>query len=227
MDLNWLQSLLYGLLSGFTEFVPVSALAHESLMLWLFGVSSQPMLQIFVKIGTLLGLMMACRRTLAKFSRERRLMQLPAKRRKRQPDPMVMMDKNLLKMATIPMLLLLLLRIKTISLDHNLSLMPIFLIINGIVLYIPDRLPVGNKDSRSLSPLDGLLMGIVAGLSAIPGISRMGLVTTVAAARGTDRQHGLNLALLLGIPALLMLLIFVCMAIVNRFSDKDEEAIII
>ena len=208
MDSNWLQSLIYGLVSGFTEFVPVSARAHESLLLWLFGAEKQLLLQVFVKLGALAGLLTSCHSALLRFRRERRIMRLPRKRRKRQPDASVRMDMKFLKIAAIPMLLLLLFRIKTSQLDQNMSLLPIFLILNGIVLFIPDRLASGNKDSSSLSPLDGFLMGLFAGISAVPGISRMGLLTTVASARGTDRQHGLNMALLLSIPALVLLLIF-------------------
>ena len=37
MEIGWLESLLYGLLSGFTEFVPVSAQAHGAILRRLFG----------------------------------------------------------------------------------------------------------------------------------------------------------------------------------------------
>ena len=42
MDLSWLQSILFGLVSGFTEILPVSARAHEMLLLWFFGADQQP-----------------------------------------------------------------------------------------------------------------------------------------------------------------------------------------
>ena len=40
MDLNWLQSLLFGLVSGLTDILPVSAQAHRMLMLKFFGVKN-------------------------------------------------------------------------------------------------------------------------------------------------------------------------------------------
>ena len=38
MDLNWLESFLYGLFSGLADILPVSAEAHRILMLKCFGI---------------------------------------------------------------------------------------------------------------------------------------------------------------------------------------------
>ena len=40
MDLNWFESFLYGLFSGLTDILPVSAEAHRILMLKCFGIQS-------------------------------------------------------------------------------------------------------------------------------------------------------------------------------------------
>ena len=40
LDLNWLQSLLFGLISGLTDILPVSATAHRMLLLKFYGVKS-------------------------------------------------------------------------------------------------------------------------------------------------------------------------------------------
>ena len=48
MDLNWLQSLLIGLVSGLTDILPVSAQAHKVILLKLFGHSSEPLVLRFM-----------------------------------------------------------------------------------------------------------------------------------------------------------------------------------
>ena len=37
MELNWLQSLAFGLVSGLTDILPVSSQAHQKLLLTFFG----------------------------------------------------------------------------------------------------------------------------------------------------------------------------------------------
>lgn len=208
MDMSWFQSLIYGLLSGFTEFVPISSQAHESIMRWLFGADKQPLLQLFVNIGTLAALFVSCGGQIGRIRREKRLSKVPRNRRKRRPDVRQLLDVKLLKIAAVPILIALIFWPKTSVLSENLSIVSVFLFLNGLLLYLPERLPGGNKDSRALSPLDGFLIGLCGGLSLLPGVSRIGTTTSAAAVRGADRQYALSLSLLLSIPALLLLLIF-------------------
>ena len=57
MDLNWYQSLLYGLISGITEILPVSSQAHRILLLDIFGRSSQPeLLRLMTDLGIVAAL---------------------------------------------------------------------------------------------------------------------------------------------------------------------------
>ena len=73
----------------------------------------------------------------------------------------------------------------------------------------------GNKDVRSMSYLDSVLIGAVASLSALTGISRVGCVTSTAIARGADRHHALNWAFLISIPALVLLM---CINLLQIFA---------
>ena len=52
--MNWLQSLIYGLISGLTEHLPVSSLAHQRILHSLFGVSqSDPICDLLVHLAVL------------------------------------------------------------------------------------------------------------------------------------------------------------------------------
>ena len=62
MGLSWLQSLLYGLISGLTEIFPVSAQAHQALVMQLFGRSQrEPLRDLFVHIALIAALLTAAR----------------------------------------------------------------------------------------------------------------------------------------------------------------------
>lgn len=207
MDMGWLESILYGLLSGFTEFMPVSAQAHGTLMRWMFGVENATLEELFIHVAMLIGLLAALRPQLRQLRREQKLMRLPKRRRKHQPDQKTLMDLRLLKTAAVPMLLCYLIYPITAKLGDRFLWLAAFLILNGLLLYLPRLLPSGNKDSRMLTPLDGVLLGIVSGLSILPGISRLGVCASIAQARGADKQYALDIALLLGVPALALLVV--------------------
>ena len=70
-------------------------------------------------------------------------------------------------------------------------------LVNAVIMYLPVLMPSGNKDSRSFSPVEGLLIGIGGALGVVPGISSMGATTSILLLRGADRTFALNMALLL------------------------------
>lgn len=207
MELNWLQSLVYGLISGLAEFLPVSADAHRALFLKLTGTEEGAAIKLAVHLGCLLALIFACHPALARMRRERRLAAMPPKRRKRQPDRRSILDIRVLNLAMIPMMLCFLLYSKAAILYQRLWITSLFMIVNGLLLYVPQFLPGSNKDSQSLSPLDSVVIGLGGGIGSIPGLSRVGAVNAVAQVRGTEKRYALELSLLLSIPALLALLI--------------------
>ena len=70
--------------------------------------------------------------------------------------------------------------------------------------------------------VDGMLLGIANALSIIPGLSRIGLSTTVSAAQGCSRKSALQWALLLGIPVLFLLCGFDIYDIIRWGTGIDE-----
>ena len=209
MNMNFFESCLYGLFSGLAEFLPVSAEAHQLLLRQLFGVEGKlPLLNLFVHIGALLALLECSKDYLHRLYREYQLKKIPRRRRRRPSDAQSSADIALLKTAIIPLLLGFVLYAKSQNWQESAHIVAPLLFVNGIILYIPMYLPVGNKDARSMSPLDGLLFGISSALGVLPGISRVATVTAVSVARGAEPQQGYRWSLLLCVPALLGVILF-------------------
>lgn len=207
MGLSWLQSLIYGLISGLTEFFPISAQAHQTMMLRLFGTTDAGNLTVLlVRAAVLAALFLNCRDHIEHLRREQRLQMIPARRRKRQPDPRKILELRLLKSAAIPAILGFVFYIQVRQWNQNLLMISVLLIVNGIVLYYPQTVRSGNKDARSMSGFDSILLGIGGSLGLVAGFSRIGFMTSAAAIRGADQEHGLNWALLLSLPVLLVYL---------------------
>lgn len=198
MDLNWLQSILIGLVSGLTDILPVSAQAHKAILLKLFGISSEPLiLRFMIHLATFAGLYYCCQNHIMRISRQLRLARIPKKRRKRPLDTRTLMDFKLLRMMAIPAILGFLAYQKTSVWNHSLNWIALLALVNAVILYLPVLMPSGNKDSRSFSPVEGLLIGIGGAVSVVPGISSMGATTSILLLRGGDRTFALNMALLL------------------------------
>lgn len=208
MGFSWLASILYGLAAGFAEFLPISAMAHHAMLQKIFGVSTDsPLLRLMLHIGAVCGFFIAYHSQIDHLNREQRLVKVPRRRRRREPERKAVLDVQILKTAIIPALLGFVLYYYTYSWQNNLGRIALMLLLNGIVLILPRLLPSANKDSRAMSGLDGLIIGIFSGVGMVPGLSRLGFATTAGQIRGGDRRESYNWAILLGFPIMIVLIL--------------------
>ena len=198
MELSWIESCIFGLITGLLDIVPVSADAHRVLLLKFFGVKASPDLMNLMMHGAVFAaLYYGCQTQLIRMKRARALARVPKRKRKRPLDVNSMMDWSMLKTMFVPALLGVWLRRFTGDLHSNLMLIALFLFLNGVILYVPQFFPTSNRDSRTLSRVEGLLMGLGGAASAVPGISAVGATTSIASVCGVDRTYGLNMALMM------------------------------
>ena len=197
MTLNWLQSLIIGFFSGIADILPVSAQAHKAVLLTLFGVAQEPpLLRIFIHIATLCALYYSCQQQILRMIRQKQLAKIPKQRRKRPVDLRILMDVRLLVTIAIPLILVIMFYNKAKSLYDRLSWIALFLVINAVILYLPSILPSGNKDSRSLSRMEAVLIGLGGAASVVPGISSMGTMCSVGGVCGAERSYMVGISLL-------------------------------
>ena len=198
MDLNWLQSLLFGLVSGLTDILPVSAQAHRMLMFKFFGVKSAGnLLTLLLHLSVLAALYLSSRGQFVKINRARALARVPKRKRKRPLDVRSMMDWSLIKTMLVPTILGLFLYQWARNIQTSLLTIALFLFLNGVILYVPQFLPGSNKDSRTLSRLEGFAMGCGCALSILPGISTVGAEVSVVSVCGVERVYSLNMAFII------------------------------
>lgn len=209
MGLGILESLIYGLVSGLAEFFPVSSQAHQALMLKMFGSSSAGNLTNFlVHAALLLALFLNRKDHIDHLRRTHQLSSVPKRRRKHQPDQRRLMELRFLKTATITMLVGYLLYPQIRTMTQSLAAVAVLLLINGVILFVPLFLRNGNKDARSMTGLDSILLGICGIAGLFSGISRVGAGVSASVARGADKEHALNWVMLLSLPALICHLIY-------------------
>lgn len=215
--MSWLASILYGLVAGLTEILPVSSSAHRILILNLYGESAEPaLLRLLIHLGILAGLYYSCQNHITRMTRAMRLARIPKRRRKRPLDTRSLTDLSILKTMVIPILLGFLFYNKLSALSSKLVYVSACLFLNGLILYLPSYLPGGNKDSQNLSRAESLLMGLGGAASMLPGVSCIGAVSSIGIARGVEKSYVLDLALLIDIPLTLGLVIFDLIALVSQ-----------
>jgi len=198
MKLGWLESILLGIVTGLCEILPVSVQAHGRILLKFIGKGEPPALMaLLIHLGILAALYLSCQNHLLKMFRARNMSRIPKRKRKRPLDTRSLMDLSLWKTMLLPVVLVLLFWKKLEAVSTNMIIMATLLFLNGLILYIPQFLPSSNKDCRSLSRVEGLLMGLGGALFAIPGLSGIGAALSVASVIGVERKYALNMVLLM------------------------------
>lgn len=210
-----LQKAFIALFSGFTEFFCVSSFPHLMLYEVLTGTSqTDPMLTLVIHLGAFLAAITACKKRIVYLIRADRQERNTRRRKNRHLDMTAILETRMLKTAMVPLLISVFFYRRAAAWVDGVAALSLTLLLNGIILFLPRILPRGNKDSRMMSPLDSLIMGIGGALAVIPGISRVGGLLTGSMARGTDQVHALEYSLLLSVPVLAVLLCFDIYAVI-------------
>lgn len=216
MELNWLESIFLGLLSGLTEILPVSARAHGILIHKILGKEqSVALYSLLVHLAVFAAFYLSCQGQLVRILRAKRLARIPRHRRKRPLDTRSLMDSSLWKTMLVPVILAYLFYGKTFSVANSLIEISALLFLNGLILYIPQFLPGSNKDSRTLTRVEGILMGMGGALSVFPGISGIGAAVSVGSVCGVDRTYALNMSLMMGMGITGCLIVYDMIGVVS------------
>jgi len=184
-----LDAILWGLIQGLTEFLPVSSSGHLVLIPALLEREGPDLAtSAMLHLGTLAAVLLYFRSDLvgmAKFDRPGRKM------------------ITLIVIGTIPAVVLgLAFKDAIEDLIEDPRAVAFMLIATGVVLLGTTLLRIGDRRSEDLGPLDAILTGLAQSLALIPGISRSGMTITSGLLRGMSRVEAARFAFLLGIPVI-------------------------
>ena len=205
--MSLMASIIYGIVSGLTEVFPVSSQANQMVMRHLFGVAhKEPIRDLLVHIAVFVAIFLGCRGLFTKIRRD----QVLAHRLRRNPSQVRALkgvyDMRLVRSAAPIMMIGLFANLFFADFYDKRTLFVFVLLINGALTLIPVYMHQGNRDARGMIGADGLLIGIAAACSAIPGISRNGAIMFTTLMRKADKQNGVTWALMLALPAMVVLM---------------------
>jgi len=196
--------IVLGLVQGITEWVPVSSKTQDTFVyLKLFHGDPAAVVPIllFLHIGTVLAAIIYFRKEITEMASE--FMKKPTDVQAHAQGKIGFLFTSLLFTGIVGVPLLLVEKKFFPSLDAGLLfiIMGIGLALTGLMLAIRK---VTNERKGDAGWKDGILTGLLQGLSVLPGISRSGTSTTGLIWRGFDSESSFHLSFLLSIPTVVI-----------------------
>ena len=205
--MTYLTAVVLGLIQGVAEFLPISSSGHLAILqnfLKLGETEEHLFFDVLLHLGRLVAVIAAYWRDVRSVVREGLFMlhlkELP---RGQKPDRLTRRMILFLIFATLPLVFVVFFKDAVESLYANTFFIGFALVATGFLLFAADRWGHGNKNARSATIFDALVVGVSQMIAVVPGLSRSGTTISAGMLRGFDRSFAVQFSFLLSIPAVL------------------------
>ncbi|MED6327760.1 MAG: undecaprenyl-diphosphate phosphatase [Actinomycetota bacterium] len=202
-----LHAILLGLVQGLTEFLPVSSSGHLSLVPWLFGwddFGGEPALEdafdVALHLGTLVGAVAYLWDDVVRYLGASLRWLRSGGRPEGDARTACLLVTTALPTAALGLIVL----VVAGDLGDRTWLLAACLVAFGVVMWWVDRRAgAGGMPLAELSFGRAVWLGVAQGLAFQPGVSRSGVVLTVARGMGVERSEAARLSFLMALPVVL------------------------
>ncbi len=190
-----LAAIIWGLVQGLTEFLPISSSGHlvivpAYLELWGFEIDTPTLaVSAVLHLGTLIAVLVYFRSDVMKVLRFR-------------SDREGRRIALLVGVGTIPAIVGLLVEDTLESFQATVTNVGWALVATGLILLVGQRLSTGERRLSEGRVPDAVVVGIAQAFALIPGISRSGITISAGTGRRFQPGEAARFAFLLGIPAI-------------------------
>ena len=221
--LELLKCAFYGIVQGFTEFLPVSSSGHFAVLKNIFGLEfDDAMLFILIlHLGTLAAVILIYFKDVKNmffgfFSLAGKIFTGKFKLKTLNSGERLFM---LVFIAAIPLVIGAFLDKQVEALSDYTKIVGVFLIINAVILFFSDMVPVGEANEKTATPKNAVFVGLCQLVAVAPGISRSGATITGGLLNNFSRQFAVKFSFILSIPAILGASVFK----VADFAKSESE----
>jgi undecaprenyl-diphosphatase len=193
-------ALLYGLIQGVTEFLPVSSSAHLAVLPTFLGIEDPGVVfDLMMHVGTALALLVYFRREVMDLIRG-----LCSSRSKHRAFSLNYLVANVVSFVVVLILL------KSARESGRGHLLIVFnLVLFAILMWAADYWGKGKNVSncpleKKIFFLKASLIGLAQAIAIFPGVSRSGATLSISRAMGLSRAHAASFSFLLSIPIILI-----------------------
>jgi undecaprenyl-diphosphatase len=187
-----IESVLWGLVQGLTEFLPVSSSGHLRLIPEFLGVDPPDLATSAVlHLGTLAAVLVYYRKDVLWLIRGFRT------------DPVARRVATMIVIASVPAVAIgLLFKDRLDSIQESADAVGMALIVTGVVLLVSGRVPRREGTTERIGVVDAIWIGIAQAMALLPGISRSGMAITTGVNRGLSDIEAARFAFLMAIPVI-------------------------
>jgi len=196
------EAIIYGIIQGLTEFIPISSTAHIRILPALLnwgdpGAAYTAVIQIGTLIATFVYFKQDILELINGFFRA-------IKNRSYKDDPYARLSL-LIIIGTLPISFFGLTLKKYIEGGfRGLYVISASLIVLAIILFIAEKVTKHRKEFEQISVMDGIIIGFAQAVALIPGSSRSGVTITAGLFCGLKRDTAARFSFLLSIPAIFL-----------------------
>lgn len=184
------QAIIYGLVQGLTEFIPVSSSGHLQLLNEVFSFDGTFEADVLVNIGTLLAALV--------YFKDKILNIITDVVKQKSIKTLL----NIL-ISTVPAVFVGFFFLDFFKSDdtRTLTTVVVVLLVVGLAMIILDVL-VSKKGRKEVEKSDALVIGLAQVLAFIPGTSRSGSTMIAGRAKGLSYDAAVEYSFILGIPVI-------------------------
>ncbi len=196
-----IQAIVFGLIQGLTEFIPISSTAHLRVFPALLGWGDKgAAFTAVIQMGTLIATFVYFKSDIVEITRGFFSSLKSRKDFFKNPYSRIFI---LIIIGTIPISLAGLIFKGFIENEaRGLYIISGSLILLAIILFIAEKTCMHKKNFSEITIKDGLIIGLAQVLSLIPGSSRSGVTITAGLFCGLKRDVAARFSFLLSIPAI-------------------------
>jgi undecaprenyl-diphosphatase len=192
--LNIIQAIVYGIVQGIGEFLPISSTAHLTLVPWFFGWKDPGVaFDVALHLGTAFAVFLF-------FWKDWLLLIQAGIKEPKSTNGKIFW---LIVLATIPGALFGVILDKYMESFRDPALIAVMLILMGVILYIADKTGKREVKIEDIGFKESLLVGLSQVFAVIPGVSRSGITMTTGRLLGMERESIAKFTFLLSAPIIL------------------------
>ena len=205
----YLKSIIYGIIQGLTEFLPVSSSGHIAAFQILFGKVDKALdsttYTLLLHVGTLAAVILVYYKDVwelikSMFSVAKKLLTGKFKF-KTLADGEKMFC--LLFMALLPLAIGALIEGFVDAMSGYLICVGVLWLINGLIFLFAESRKIKTRSFESITPFDAFKVGFFQLFAVLPGISRSGMTIIGGTLFGFKREFAVKFSFILSIPAIL------------------------